>query len=58
LIGDNIPEIMRGLGIQGVFEHNGTLITNIVCADSLEYSMNFDSIREKEKFGHNLFTIE
>ena len=59
LIGDNIPEIMRGPGIHGVFEHNRTLITNIVCADSLKYSMNFDSTREKETFGpNNLFTFE
>ena len=59
LTGVDIPEIMRGPGLQGVFEHNGKLITNIVCADSLNYSMNFDSVREKEAFGlNNLFTFE
>jgi hypothetical protein len=57
--GDDIPEIFRGPGLIAVFKHNGLFVKNIVQADSLEYSMNFDSVRENESFGpNNLFTFE
>jgi hypothetical protein len=59
LHGDNIPEIFRGPGLIAVFKHNGSIVKNIVQANSLEYSMNFDSERQPETFGPNdLFSFE
>ena len=59
LTGSNIPEIFKGPGLIAVFKHNGSIVKNIVQADSLEYSMNFDSERQNETFGpNNLFTFE
>lgn len=53
-----IPEIMKGPGLINVFSWNNQLIENIVQADSLIYSMNFNKTKTPISFGNNLFTID
>lgn len=58
LKGNDIPEIFRGPGLLAVFKHNGSIVNNIVQADSLEYRMNFNTEPNPEKFGNDLFEFE
>jgi 23S rRNA U2552 (ribose-2'-O)-methylase RlmE/FtsJ len=58
LTGDKIPNIMKSPGLKGVFTHNGLVVPNIVCADSLKYRMNFNAQVASETFGNGLFEIE
>lgn len=54
--GKEIPEIFQGPGLIAVFKHNGTIVNNVVQADSFTYSMNFDSKKQPISFGpSNLF---
>ena len=57
ITGKDIPKIMKGPGLKGVFKLNDKLITNIVCADSYKYEMNFNHEKQTIKFGHGLFEI-
>jgi hypothetical protein len=55
LKGDNIPIHMRSTGLIAMFEYDGKLIENIVCADGNTYKMNYGKKLKPNIFGNNLF---
>jgi hypothetical protein len=55
LKGDDIPVLMRSAGLIAMFEYDGKLIENIVCADGNIYKMNYGKKLKPNTFGNNLF---
>lgn len=54
LTGDDIPKYMNATGVEAVFEIDGRIIEQIVCANCLTYPYTFG---EPEVFGNGLFEI-